>query len=1021
MSYSPIGDTIALTKLAYALYSRVVVVARDAPEQFEALLRDLDIYKGVLYRIRSQTDHGGDPSYSVAVQAVLERCFSTLYGLRDLTTKYENLAWSDRGVFFKRISWAKDQDAIKEFREKFKEHQQLLQIVLTSKGRKQLSEETKQTPIDDDEKPPVRIREPEVDVGCTCGVSPIKRTTTATTTGSATLNNPRESLSTQSPKAVQFGYQPFRERTHSSTGSNAQEALESLTLKSRSYSASTAKTSCCSCHDRVQSGGLGIGECHIAPSFEKSSNECHALSEEQPPVPDQGPLQTKTKQPLVLLRDREKHNVVSDVQKLFRDSVESVKDPTSVERWLRLAIWWLVKSRIISHILAPEEVKRRGTDASQHQNRWHSTVSAEQAYTDLLKSSWILEEVILVGAADEELSYVSVRKMIKDLSASLHNDLLENRNFDRNFEVVEGNALLKNDLHLLESFEQTIEAEESIPAAMDDPVSALRWFEIDQDNAGMQHEKVLFRTFANAQLGSRYDRSKSPSAPYMLLVWTAADDCDIFVSLCNHRGSVNLSRKLAAEDLEDYEAGDDTTLFSIKFPTQEAEIKFLSHEDAVGFFTQPRIFFAALKKIKPRSGELAIYQASLSTYGDSSPGAVSGIERARTLASSKASSCGLRVYESMPDKCWKTTRRLVVSTPPDSTKPECVSHWLPVDQIKIVVEGTKVTVKWSDCEQLRRKELGNFAYQYSYIYKADEPNRKIYLEFGSASEAQRFEKCILLPTEMPPQVTTKVEIPSAFQDIRIYRLFDVDEPDRQYHSIALSKKNPKGPHMTEIYYVYRDLDWVFSTRNGAPTIIHFPSLQTSHYVSTIPRLQYKPNASDPTPDFSHVVETFKAARFELGCDHDLKRFMHGLTGWTLKFFRPLSKLLLVETGHLIMNPKEQHKGVCVHLWEKAAEEGQPQIQLAVRLGAEIKDPWITASLFEAHCRSEHSTMSYNVEFQALLLQRGVEVDTKYMTATTRGPLSAQATSRRRWRTTLTFANTEREWTGIILRRGGGIR
>lgn len=91
MSYSPIGDTIALTKLAYALYSRVIVVARDAPEQFEALLQDLDTYKRVLYRIRSQADHDSDPSYSVAVQDVLDRCFRTLYGLRDLTTKYENL------------------------------------------------------------------------------------------------------------------------------------------------------------------------------------------------------------------------------------------------------------------------------------------------------------------------------------------------------------------------------------------------------------------------------------------------------------------------------------------------------------------------------------------------------------------------------------------------------------------------------------------------------------------------------------------------------------------------------------------------------------------------------------------------------------------------------------------------------------------------------------------------------------------------------------------------------------------
>ncbi len=732
------------------------------------------------------------------------------------------------------------------------------------------------------------------------------------------------------------------------------------------------------------------------------------LSDRDSPVSDQWPLQIKTQQPLHL-QERKKHNVASGVQDVFRRSADSVNTPTSVERWLRLAIWWLVKSRIVSHVLANNDVKRRGMDVSQHQNRWHSTVSAEQAYTDLLKSSWILEDIVLVGAADEDLSYVSVRKMVKDLSASLHNDFLESKNVHRDLESFEGDGPLKYDLHLLESFEQSIEAEENIRAAMDDPVPAFRWFEIDQDNAGWQHEKVLFRTFVNAQIGSRYGRSKSPSAPYMLLLWTAADDCDIFVSLCNQRGSVNLSRKLVGEDIEKYEAGDDTMLFSIKFPTQEAEIKFLSHENAVGFFTQPLIFFAAIKDIKPRSGELAIYQASISSYSDSSPRAVGGDRRPRTIVSSETSSCGLRVYESMPDKCWKTTRRLVVNTPPDSTKPECVSHWLPVDQIKMVVGGNKVTIKWSDCGQLTRKDLGNFAFQYSYIYKADEPNRKIDLEFGSASEAQRFEQCLLLPTEMPPQVITKLEISYAFQGIRICRLFDVDEPDHQYHSIALSKKNPKGPHTTEIYYVYRDLDWVLSTRNSTQSTIDFPSLQISHYVSTIPKLQYKPNASDPTPEFGDVVEAFKAAHLELGCDHDLKRFMYGLTGWTLKFFRPLIKLHLVETGHLIKNPKEQYKGVCVQLWEKAAEEGPPQIQLAVRLEGQVKDRWITASLFEAHGRSEHSTMSYNVEYQALLLQRGVEVDTKHMTATTRG-LKEQAVSKKRWKSTLSFANTERKWT-----------
>ena len=854
-------------------------------------------------------------------------------------------------------------------------------------------------------------RESENDVTCTCGLS----ITTATADSANTPYNPKGSLSYPSPQTTS---KSFRERTISSTGSTALEPSESLTLKDRSYSVSTSKTSYSSRHDRVRSGGSGIDESHMDPSLGSPLNKYKALSERGPPLSDQWPLQTKTQQPLVLSEKREKHNVTSDVQDVFRSSLESVKTPPSMERWLQLAIWWLVKSRIISDILAKNEVNRRGTDVSQHQNRWHSSVSVEQAITDLLKGSWILEEIVLARATDEDLSYDSIRKMIKDLSASLHNDLLESRNAGRSPEFLEGNIPPKYDLHLFESFEQNIEAEERIPTAMDDPVSALRWFAIDQDNAGMQHEKVLFRTFVNAQLGSRYDRSKSPSAPYMLLLWTAADSCDILVSLCNQRGSVNLSRKLAAEDLEKYEAGTDNTIFSIKFPTQEAEIKFLSNDDADEFFDQPLTYFAALEEIKPRSGELAIHQTSLSAYSDSSPRALHRDRRARSMVSSETSSCGLRLYESMPDKCWKTTRRLVINAPPDGTKPECVSHWLPMDQIKMVAEETRVTVEWSDCGRLIKKCLGNYAYQHSYIYKADEPNRKVVLEFGDASEARGFEECLLLPTEMPPHVKIKIEIQSAFQDINIYQLSDVDEPDQQYRSIALIKKNPKGPHMTEIYYAYRDLDWDFSTKNGMLSIVDFPSLQTSHYVSTIPRLLYKPKAKDPPPEFSHVEEAFRSAHFELGCDHDLKRFMHGLTGWTLRFCQPLSKLHLVETGHLIRNPKEQYKGVSVQLWEKAAEEGQPQIQLAVRLGDETRERWITASLFEAHCRSEHSTMSYNIEFQALLLQRGIEVDTKYMTATTRG-LKEQPTSKKRWKMTLTFVTTERKWT--VGRRVARIR
>lgn len=38
------------------------------------------------------------------------------------------------------------------------------------------------------------------------------------------------------------------------------------------------------------------------------------------------------------------------------------------------------------------------------------------------------------------------------------------------------------------------------------------------------------------------------------------------------------------------------------------------------------------------------------------------------------SSCELRVYEWMSDECWKTTRRLVLSSSPTISDPWCISY-----------------------------------------------------------------------------------------------------------------------------------------------------------------------------------------------------------------------------------------------------------------------------------------------------------------------------------------------------------
>ncbi len=654
--------------------------------------------------------------------------------------------------------------------------------------------------------------------------------------------------------------------------------------------------------------------------------------------------------------------------------------------------------------MAVTGVQRRRTDASLYQDGWETTISAEQAYTDLLKSSWILEKIILTKANEEDLSHTNIRRIIKVLAISLDRDLRDHREFRSELPSFDDHVVVKHDLDLLEGFEQTIELVENVPGAMDDPAPANRWFEIDQDNAGADTEKIMYRTFVNAQLGTRAERSKSSSAPYMLLLWTTADKSDLLITLCNHRGTVNLSRKMMAKDLENLGQADGLLPLAIDFPTQDAEIKFLNPQDLQDFFARPQLFFAAMKERMPHPGELAIYQAPITTYCDSSPRLHPTNRVVTSITSSKTSACGLTVYEAMPDKCWKTTRRIVVHSAPDSTEPICASHWLPLDHVRISVDGLKATVHWSDCGQLNTSKPGNCELRYSYVNKPEEPNRKIDLQFRSNSEALKFQECLLYLTDTPAQVSMKLNISSAFQEARIYRLFDADGPDGQYHGLVLTRKSPKGPSMTEFFYAYRDLDWIIETKNDIPSIIKFPQIYCPHYISTQPNLIYKPEPNDPLPKFSDVIDHLRSAEVELGCDHDLIRFTHSLTGWRLKYFRPIVKVVLIEV-QMVKDRKDTFHKVNVQLWEKASEEGKSKTQLAVRFEGDIKERWMTASLTDNSISSERKTL----EVRNVLLQRGIAVDSRTMTAK-RVEEAERRVARRQYKIALTFLEGIGTWT-----------
>ena len=82
------------------------------------------------------------------------------------------------------------------------------------------------------------------------------------------------------------------------------------------------------------------------------------------------------------------------------------------------------------------------------------------------------------------------------------------------------------------------------------------------------------------------------------------------------------------------------------------------------------------------------------------------------------------------------------------------------------------------------KSGGNYNPYYSFVYDPDKPNQKVILVFNHFEDAQRFEDCMLYLTETPPQVrlVDNIGSASAFQQTRVYSLYDQDDPDRGYHA-----------------------------------------------------------------------------------------------------------------------------------------------------------------------------------------------------------------------------------------------
>ncbi|KAL9039746.1 MAG: hypothetical protein Q9214_004751, partial [Letrouitia sp. 1 TL-2023] len=807
---------------------------------------------------------------------------------------------SDRGHWFRRLQWAREQDAIKECRENFRDHQQLLQLALTPDGRTILGSKYTEGPPTHNPIVWTNKCQPEDDIGSLAGdqkrLSEGQRFTRAGTLGSATtLFSPQ-----RSPTVLSTGDSPNLARQQS-LGSNGGSPFEDI-------------------------------------------------------------LPTKT------------------------------------------GSSWTTSGLSVSASSQSEFYSRSNDD-------WGSRATSDQEYANILKSSWILEELILERKVAGDLRSIRSHKLVMDLYNSLQSDLHGRILGSSHLPALDKKVLAKQDLGLLESFEQPVELKENCPRAMDDFTTAHRWVMMDKDHAGFEQEKIIYRTFVDAQIGQRHERMKSTSVPYMLLLWTKTGESEIFVTLCNQRGTLNLRRRLTVDDIEDAESlSDDAMIIPFEFPSQAVEIRFMNPESLKEFLYYPQKFFAAVKGRDPQMGELTIYQTVLKSYRKPTMFSPDLLTPAETTTH-KFGSCELRLYESLSDTCWKATRRLVISSAADSKKLGSVSHWLPLSNVRVQVEDSTVTLSWSDLGHLEKINGGNYNPYFSFVYKPDTPNNKILLVFQNADDAQKFEESILFLTETPPQIrlSSQIETPSAFQETRVYDLHDRDDPDKGYHAIVAAKKSPQSYHIAQLCYVYRDLGFRF--QNEDCTLIDLYDVRTPHYISTRHKMLSRPREQDVRPQFREVTYSLCPIQLLFACDHDTVKFVEELTGWRLKFYRVAAKLVITDTTHRLSRRKETYKGVGIHLFEKASVEGRPHTQLVVQ-ASECDRPWLSAPLVES-AGGISIPMGSVAELQGLRVRQGRNIDAKHMTANT----DEEENNQKRWKFALNFKGPDGEYIlGIKLRQ-----
>ncbi|RPA97742.1 hypothetical protein L873DRAFT_1770525 [Choiromyces venosus 120613-1] len=921
-----LGDFIGGAKLVWDLYHNCFLVAKDAPNEFLDLMRELSSLRGVLKCIEDEINTRRiDESRKVAIKRAMGGTTHTLRRLEALVLKYRKLGFSDGLHFWKRIGWAKEQRDIEGFRIRIMAYACTLNLCISSVGESTIST------IERDFKQAFYVQD-QLQLNDIYGSD----------TGSAIVPNFLETSRRES-EASRFTdetcisqLEGYESPVTSPTTSESPDRPRSIRPTSPLGSVNSIAT------DLIDFSIDGDQDSSAASVLDVLARASDLLSN----CPERESI---LQQPVMLDWDPPNpENLVSDsMHKRFSTNAKKGKgDPKiTTEFLLRAGTWWVLKSRNAVRLETNSIPNASSTSSSDPNSGLY------QAYFDLMKASWILYNYLL---SDPDNTLNMPPEDIKSFS-TLQNAI------DEDFDYFRQKGLAVNDIEDMKLNDKIWEFQQPFERSSDEQeknplLDPGRWITIEDHHAGSDGEVCHLRFFVNAELGNKRIRMKTKDAQYMLILWTTKGQSELMITLCNQSGRLKISRDIMPDDIRSFPGVDKTSnlppAVDIEFKEIDLEttIYFLHINDFRSFVEIPTRFFGAVQERNPTSGnETMIYRSVLQSLELLHPNTNKPINPGEAFHS-----VDLRVYETTGEEGWMTTRRLVLSSSASAAQPWCTSYFLPLSKVQIKGCGTKrLTVKWSDCGQRFADSRGQYNKFISYVYDEERPNKCLVLVLGSVEDANKFEDVVLKLS-----LEEKYRWDSPQESRYIYSIRSTIDNVERFKGLLIRHRSPEWKY-SGVFYLPRDLD--FELKNNGFKLRLLKAYYTNYISNHVERLyELEPGKQ---PKFSHCEKKVESVNLSFGSEEDARNLLRHITSkWELKFVRQITRV-----SHKPTNQKSLFRAVglssCgpadLSLWQKGEEQ-----RLVIRrssFSSTSAELYLTAMLHKERHDSEKIVVQKNVE------------------------------------------------------------